>query len=510
MALPALAVAVCAVAAGVVAVVIPPEAISAIAFLLLLGLAAAAPAARRARPLAIFGALVNAVAIGWTYADIVAPLYGYEGLVVRPASLVAIGAIALVAVAPALWLPLRLTRPSEVVLWFLYLFGYTPATLIPVFLLPADQGPLVPFELLILLGFLATGAMQHLLPRHWKGLPGLSQRSFDGVALALGLAAIAYLVVFFGLPTQIPDFVSAYTVRADFGSAQADVPASGYVVTWAGNVIFPLLIAIGLARRRPLWLALGVLGGFLLYTQGGAKAVLFNLLLTPALFVAISRWRDRFGLLLLSGSVVVLLGASFVTAVSGSLWPIALYTVRLIALPGLLTADYVDFFTSHQTYELSQSILRAIVPTPYTLDPPSLIGLVYFHTTVNANANLWADAVANFGLAGLVPFSIVLGLILWILDLATAGRDLRIVGAPLGLAGLSLANGAVLTSILTYGIGLLIVLSAAMPREEPQPAEEGTPVARDVAPDKRDGTPPATSARIPRERPAPGPAVGPT
>jgi hypothetical protein len=471
-----------AVALGIVAAIGTNEVLWAVAMLLALGLAFAWPEASRARLFVILGALVNAVAIGWAYVDAVAPQYAYEGLVANQVPLATIAGATLLAAVPALWLPIRLVRPSQVVLWVLYLFGYTPSVLMPVFLFPADRGAVIPFELLLLVGFLAVGAMQTLLPRRWRGLPGLSANWFDRLMLLMGLGSLAYLVAFFGLPTSIPDFSQAYAVRADLHSAEADIAGSGYLITWIGNVIFPLLLCIGLARRRWLWLVLGAAGELLLYSQGGAKAILFNILFTPALFVIIDRWRDRFGVVLVWGAVSVLLVTTLVAEFTGSLWPIALYAVRMVALPGQLAAYYLDFFTSHAPYELSRSILRSFVASPYAVDPPSLIGFVYFHTVVNANANLWADAMANFGLVGIVPFSIVLGLILWILDLVAAGRDLRIVGAPLGLAGLSLANGALLTSILTYGLGLIILLCAAMPRG-PDGAETAvpSPLRRQVA-----------------------------
>jgi hypothetical protein len=470
------------VALGVIAALGTPELVWTIALALVLGLAFAWPDARRARLFAILGALTNVVAISWAYVDTVAPNYAYEGLVANEIPLLTIAGATLLAVVPALWLPIRLTRPSEVVLWILYLFGYTPSVLMPIFLFPADRGPVIPFELLLLVGFVSVSAMQVLLPRRWGGLPGLTTRSFDRLALVLGLASIAYLIAFLGVPTSIPDLVQAYAVRADLATAEGSLPGSGYLITWFGNVVFPLLLCLGLARRRWMWVGLGALGELLLYSQGGAKSVLFNILFAPALFVAIDRWRNRFGVAMVWGAVSVLLLTTLVAVVTGSLWPTALYAVRLIALPGQLLAYYLDFFTTHAPYELSWSILRPFVASQYAVDPPSLIGFVYFHTAVNANANIWADALANFGLAGIVPFSVVLGLILWILDLVAAGRDLRIVGGTLGLAALSLANGALLTSILTYGLGLIVLLCAAMPRLPAEPeAETSKPRGRPVA-----------------------------
>ena len=236
-------------------------------------------------------------------------------------------------------------------------------------------------------------------------------------------------------------------------------------------------MTLGLTRPRLLLLVLGIAGEFLMYSQAGAKAVLFNILLVPLLYLAIRFLSGRFGVVLMWASVGLLAITVAVTAVTGSLWPIALYAVRLIALPGELTAYYLDFFTSHTTYELSQSFLRWFTQQPYAVEPPQLIGALYLHTTVNANANMWADALANFGLGGVVPFTLVLGGILWVLDSVGADRDLLVIGPTLGIAGLSLANGALFTSILTFGIGFTIVLVALMPRSANHPPD-GSGLAR--------------------------------
>ena len=148
-------------------------------------------------------------------------------------------------------------------------------------------------------------------------------------------------------------------------------------------------MTLGLTRPRLLLLVLGIAGEFLMYSQAGAKAVLFNILLVPLLYLAIRFLSGRFGVVLMWASVGLLAITVAVTAVTGSLWPIALYAVRLIALPGELTAYYLDFFTSHTTYELSQSFLRWFTQQPYAVEPPQLIGALYLHTTVNANANMW-------------------------------------------------------------------------------------------------------------------------
>jgi len=78
-------------------------------------------------------------------------------------------------------------------------------------------------------------------------------------------------------------------------------------------------------------------------------------------------------------------------------------------------------------------------------------------------ASYWADAFANFGFAGILGFTLVLGLVLWIADGLGQRRDARVAGPMLAIAGLGLASGALFTTILTGGLALGCALTALMP-----------------------------------------------
>ena len=153
----------------------------------------------------------------------------------------------------------------------------------------------------------------------------------------------------------------------------------------------------------------------------------------------------------------------------GSTLPLTLFVTRLIVIPGQLTAYYLEYFSSHATYLLSHSFLSWLFEAPYNITPPYLIGRVYPQAGVDANANIWADAMANFGIAGVIPITIALGVLLWVLDSVASGRDLRVIGPVVGLAGLYLANGALFTQILTGGVALIVGLSVLMPRDPISP-----------------------------------------
>jgi hypothetical protein len=82
---------------------------------------------------------------------------------------------------------------------------------------------------------------------------------------------------------------------------------------------------------------------------------------------------------------------------------------------------------------------------------------------MSANANFWADAYANFGYAGIVCFTLLLALVLWLYDSGSAGRDRYVTALVIALPAFAVANSGLLTSLLTHGIGLAMLLMYLMP-----------------------------------------------
>jgi len=141
-------------------------------------------------------------------------------------------------------------------------------------------------------------------------------------------------------------------------------------------------------------------------------------------------------------------------------------TRRVIAVPGLLTGYYFTFFSTSPKMSLSSSFLRGLVENPYGSSVPLLMGRVFFSDPdMAANANVFADAFANFGAYGVFLFSVLLGLILWFYDCAAVGKDRSLCTALLAMPAFALTDTALFTSLLTHGFLLAFLLVTLMPRE---------------------------------------------
>jgi hypothetical protein len=310
------------------------------------------------------------------------------------------------------------------------------------------------------------------LGRTWTST--IPMRTFENMAIGLALILAAYIILAFGFSFSLPSLGNVYDVRSSFDQAviNASLPFVAYIVDWSLYVASPLLMLLGLRSHRYGMLAGGLALELLVYSTTGYKsAVLSFLLVVPLLVLLARRFRGAFGVSLPAAGAILVLGSVAWDQISGTILASFLFIHRAIALPGQLVADYYDFFSNHRQFELTQSIFAFLGPTPFDLPPPRLIGAVYFNApSEDANANLWADAFANFGLVGVIAFTITLGLVLIFLDNAATGRDLRVTGPIAGLMAIVLSNSALLTTILTHGLAFAIVLFYFMPQEaEPAP-----------------------------------------
>jgi len=422
----------------------------------------------------VSAAAAYVASVHWSYVSIISPEFAYNGALDRPASDGSLLVAVIVAILPALWLPIRVSRPSQVALWILYVLGYVPTILIPYYVLGTGFRGILPFTVTVAVSFGLLCALTAIrLGTTWA--PRFPMRTYENFIIGVAIALAAYIILAFGFSFSLPALANVYDVRSSFDQAVASssLPLVAYVVDWSLYVASPLLILLGIRSGR-VGMFVGGLGlELLVYSTTGYKSALLSVLLViPLLVLLTRRLRPAFGLGLPLAGFALVMGSAAWDQISNSTVASFLFIHRTIALPGQLAADYYDLFSSHHQFGLTQSVLSFLGPTPFDLPPARLIGAVYFgDPSEDANANLWADAFANFGLAGIVVFTLILGLVLIWLDSAAIGRDLRVTGALAGLMAIVLSNSALLTTILTHGLAFAIVLIYLMPREADTPVE---------------------------------------
>jgi hypothetical protein len=413
------------------------------------------------RAVTITAAVAYAGVLVWGYTEHFSPVFAYHGLIDADPETSAVLVLVAVAALPAAWLRLSAERPSTIVLWCIYLIGYVPVIVVPIFL-TGDLEAVLPFAL-ALVAAIGVASLMVRLPPAPLSFPTLSPTTFTWLLVALSALSSMYIAVTFGVPS-LPTLASVYDTRAQFASEVGGALGAAYIVPWAGNAINPMLMALGMARRRIGLFALGVGGELLIYANTGFKSVLFAIALVPLVYLTVSVARRSFGLVAAVATPVILIIGVNLSSLTGE-WSLTLAR-RLFATPGQLGWYYHDYFSDHPTYQLSHSFLGWLFSSPYTVEPPDLIGHAYFpDSNPNANASLWADAFANFGVGGILGFAVVLGLVLLFVDGLGRRRDARVFGPMLAVAGLTLAESALFTTLLTLGLGVGCLLIALMPHD---------------------------------------------
>src|SRR4029079_18737998 len=215
---------------------------------------------------------------------------------------------------------------------------------------------------------------------------------------------------------------------------------------------------------RTLMFVAGVFVQLFVYSAMGAKSVIVSILVVPVL-AFILRDCASFGLKITWScallTLVLYLGRSIVGPDSLSFWLLSLVFMRTFGTPGLNTAWYQDFFLRNPlTYYSHIKGVNWFVVYPFHNPLGIEVGSFYSNDpTLDANAHFWAtDGLAAWGLWGVLLVSVVCALVFWILDSTAKGHDLRFAALMVSFEALNLANVSIFTTLLSGGLGLLMVL----------------------------------------------------
>ncbi len=411
--------------------------------------------------------MLYAYLVDWVYVHMLAENYWYMGYLLNERSLLSDAATFVWAALPALWMPVVLKRPSQVVYWFLYVLVYVPIVLVPRHALSMDLLYIWKLNGIMAVAFFGL-SLVYKLPLVRLSQFRLAPKLF-WVVFAIGsVGLLSYIVSVFGLQFDLIAFADVYSVRFQYRDAVAEEGGLvGYAIAWMGNVIGPFLIAYGLTKKRFDLLSAGVAGQLLVYSITGFKSIALSTGLILALLFAVRRNGSRFGVTMAGGSAAVVMVSAAASAWANMLSVTYLFVGRLIITPGLLTGYYLEFFSEHSKALLGHSVFAPLVDYPYQSSPAFLIGTTYFgRSEMSANANLWADAFANFGFGGVLFFTLILGLIFWFYDSAAQRHDYRLSALLLGVPAITLSNTALQTSLLTHGVALATLLLLFLPEGE--------------------------------------------
>lgn len=421
--------------------------------------------ARKLRILLVAGVLAFVGLFQLVYVTWLYPVFGYYGFDNSNPSTISLSVAWTLSALPGLWMPIKLTRPSQLIYWVLYLVVYVPSMFVPLYAgLESGSDVLrVMFALFFGLAILGLSYLCPLLPIRYQGLP----RPIFKVAFAsFSLALVAWVVAVFRGHLQFVSFSNVYDLRF----AADDVMEGSsvhYAVMWLAAVIGPFFMAFGLHYRRAFFVVFGVLSELLVYSAMAAKAALFSIVIVFLFHAILKRREDWFALKFTWGCAGVLFCLFLASSIDSGVatWVLSLVLMRTFGNSGLMTAWYSDFFQRNPiTHYAHVTGVNWILPYPYVNPLGIEVGSFYSgDPTLDANAHFWAtDGLAAWGVLGILLISILGAVVFLVLDSTATKHNVRFTALLFSFSAINLANVSLFTTLLSGGLGLLMLVLFAL------------------------------------------------
>jgi hypothetical protein len=372
-------------------------------------------------------------------------------------------------------MPIRLTRPSQLAYWVLYIAVFIPSMFVPLYAALDTPGEISLLLITLYAGFAIVGfcyqlpllrALPPTIPRlvFWRWFGGIT-------------AVLAFWMLFvFRDHLQFLSFNNIYDLR----DIQNDV-SQGSLVNYAFMILTgafnPFLMGYGLFYRRRWYFLAGVLGQLLVYSVGGTKGSILSIVFISGFYSLFRIGRRPFALKLVFGTLTLVgvLCASYVLAgydpVPLKLLWVALFVVlmRTFSINGLMTAWYYNFFqTNPHTFYSHVRGINWFVHFPYERTAALEIGSVFMGgNDADPTAHFWAiDGIGALGLPGVLLISIFCALVFWLLDSVAQRHDPRLAALVTCYTAYNLANISLFTTLFSGGLAILILSLHLMPPEE--------------------------------------------
>lgn len=288
------------------------------------------------------------------------------------------------------------------------------------------------------------------------------------IMIVFSMLSVVLVYSYMGFSFNI-DLSKVYEIRSNY--MKTNIPLSGYMINWTARVVLPLMIIIALfgkrGKRSYLLLLIAVFLQLFLFSSSGHKAHLFRIpaVIGLALLVDKKKFLTKLSLIF----TTLIFSGMFLYLQFDDFWVISLFTRRTFLLPAKITFFYHEYFSENNLIYLSHSIFKSFINYPYQMFPPHIIGKAYFPESVPglyawANTGIVGDGYMNFGYIGVFLWAILLATILKFADAVTESRNIKIVWPILLMTFYIMVDGAPMTSLLTHGLILALLLCYFTPK----------------------------------------------
>ncbi|MEP3225142.1 MAG: hypothetical protein ABJO01_04145 [Parasphingorhabdus sp.] len=300
----------------------------------------------------------------------------------------------------------------------------------------------------------------------------ISQPTMFGIILVFTIVSMGAQVAYGGLKTFNLNLLEVYNFRAE---AASNIPSIfGYIISPTGKILLPMgFVLSAYFKNRTMAIVFAVLT-ITYFGLSQHKSILFGPIAVYFIYLATLKFGKINSIIFFFLAVSFVLVANhlyyFSSSANGGLSFInSIVLRRTFFIPPLLDSLYLEFFANTSKYYWSSSsITFGLIENPYHVNAPKLIGQEYFQNPdVSANAGIVASGYSNAGIVGVLIYSAVFGLILSMLN--SHGRHIGhefVFSVSLTVCVSIMTSTDIVTSILTHGMMLLLILLMFFPVEE--------------------------------------------
>ena len=268
-----------------------------------------------------------------------------------------------------------------------------------------------------------------------------------------------------GIDSRAFDFSDIYELRAEDNIKGLD----GYLKNWCVKVLFPFFFLYTYEKKRYFRTFLCLVLQMLLYLSFGEKTTLFSMGLVAGVYFV---FRIKKPVILFLGFNVAVLTPLLIYLETGDYDWLSSLSRRFCHIPSAIGFNYYDFFSSGNPHLwLSETMIGRIfgIPSPY----PRVFSYYISGGQGMANTGVVADAYANGGIYMCIMFAIVLGVVLICYDnLVKKRKHVGVIVGIMGYSCINLMDNGLLTSLLTNGMLLTLLLACMLPEQEENAALE--------------------------------------
>ncbi|EOQ11115.1 hypothetical protein [Bacillus cereus] len=426
-----------------------------------------------------FIVILYIVVINLGYIYFVSPSYAYLGYTFSPPPMTALIIATILILVVAMCASISVQAPSDFIFWFLFSILYIPIMYIPLYsVLSIQLGKLTVYPVYITITLSMLGLIWiKKIPSININIFYISNKAFFTIFFALYFSILTVIVRKFGFHFNLVGLDEVYELRYSYREVK-DI-FSTYAITWMTKCLGPTLLTLGFFKKKVSFVFLGLFSQIMVYSISGHKSVLFSTLLLIVLFFCLKKTGENFSLKFIGTITAGLLLFICIDVVYSSDILTSLFLRRFIVTPGLLLGMYYEFFSFHPKALYAYSIFRDFLENPYATPPAFTIGLTYFgDENVSANANLWADGFANFGIMGICMVSILLIGIAYICNcIMLKFKNVSMICLIIAMPIWALTDTSLLTTITTHGLLInILILYFLPPNQEIGPRGRTTSV----------------------------------